>query len=52
MNRTGAASGAWPWAHKYIASVNNVCATPVHGWKTPISVQHGYTPDVSAFLQF
>ena len=52
MNRTGAESGAWPWAHKYIASINNVCATPVHGWKTPISVRHGYTPDVSAFLQF
>ena len=52
MNRTGAADGAWPWAHKYIASVNNHCATPVHGWKTPISVRHGYTPDVSAFLQF
>jgi len=21
-------------------------------WKTPISVRHGYTPDISAFLQF
>jgi len=21
-------------------------------WKTPISVRHGYTPDISAFIQF
>ena len=52
MNRTGADSGAWPWACKYIAQINNICATPVHGWKTPISVRHGYTPDISAYLQF
>ena len=52
MNRTGADPKAWPWAHKYIADINNRCATPIHGWKTPISVRHGYTPDISAFLQF
>ena len=52
MKQTGAPSGAWPWAQKYIADINNHCATPVHGWKTPISVRHGYTPDISAFLQF
>ena len=52
MNRTGADSGAWPWAYKYIAQINNICATPVPGWKTPISVWHGYTPDISAYLQF
>ena len=22
------------------------------GWKSPISVHHGYTPDISAFLQY
>jgi len=52
MNRTGAEDGAWPWALKYIAQVNNICATPVLGWKTPVSVRHGYTPDISAYLQF
>ena len=52
MNRTGAPDEAWPWACKYIAQVNNICATPVHGWKTPVSIRHGYTPDISAYLQF
>ena len=52
MNRTGAPEAAWPWVHKYIADVNNRCATPVHNLKTPISVRHGYTPDISAFIQF
>ena len=52
MNRTGAPPGAWPWAQQYIADINNHCATPVHGWKTPISIRHGYTPDISAYLQF
>ena len=52
MNRTGAPSAAWLWAQKYIADINNHCATLFHGWKTLISVRHGYTPDISAFLQF
>ena len=52
MNQTGAPDEVWPWACKYIAQVNNICATPVHGWKTPISIRHGYTPDISAYLQF
>ena len=38
MNRTGADDGAWPWALKYIADINNHCTSPIHGWKTPISV--------------
>ena len=52
LHRTGAPPGAWPWALKYISDINNHCATPIHGWKTPISVRHGYTPDISPFLQF
>jgi len=52
MNRTGAKEGSWPWVYKYIAQVNNICASPVLGWKTPISVRHGYTPDISAYLQY
>ena len=52
MNRTGAPDEAWPWEYTYIAEVNNICAHPVLGWKTPISVRHGYTPDISAYLQY
>lgn len=52
MNRTGADDRAWPWAHKYIADINNICATPVLNWKTPMEKRHGYTPDISAYLQF
>ena len=52
MNRTGAYDSLWSCALKYIADINNICATPVLGWKTPISVQHGYTPDISAFLNY
>ena len=52
MDRTGAYNKVWPWAYKYIADINNICATPVLGWKTPISIRHGYTPDISPFLQY
>ena len=52
MNRTGADAGVWPWAHKYVADVNNHCASPWLNWKIPIQVRHGYKPDISAFLQF
>ena len=51
MDRTGALDTVWPWACKCIADINDHCATPLLGWKTPISVRHGYTPDISAFLQ-
>ena len=46
MNRTGAPPNEWPWVHKYIADINNHCSTPVLNYKTPISVHHGYTPDI------
>ena len=52
MARTGAPSGSWPWLHQYIADINNHCAQQILNWKTPISKCHGYTPDISAFLQF
>ena len=52
MNRTGAPKEAWPWVHKYIADIHNRTATPLLGWKTPISKRHNYTPDISAFIQF
>ena len=52
MNQTEANAGVWPWGHKYVADVNNHCASPWLNWKTPIQVQHGQKPDISAFLQF
>ena len=52
MNRTGMPNMAWPWAHKCVADVNDICATPVLGWKTPIEKRHGFTPDISVFTQF
>ena len=52
MNRTGAPKEAWPWVHKYIADIHNRTATPLLGWKTPISKRHNYTPDISALIQF
>ena len=52
MNGTDAVDGAWSWVHKCIADINNCCATPVLNWKTPIEKCHGFTPDISAFLQF
>ena len=52
MNCTGTPAQYWPWAHKYIANVNNHCATPFLNWDVPITKQHGYTPDISPFLQY
>ncbi len=52
INRTGAPPSFWPWIVRYIAGVNNHCASPMLNWKTPISQHHGYTPDISAYLQF
>ncbi len=52
MNRTGAKTSVWLFAHKYVADIHNHCASPMLNWKTPISVRHGYTPDISVFLQY
>ena len=52
MNRSRAPDFVWPYSHKYIADVNNHCASPFLGWKTPISKRHGYTPNISAFLLY
>ena len=38
--------------HKYIADINNHCATPFLGWITPIQKRHGYTPDISGLLLY
>ena len=51
MDRTGALDIVWPWAHTCWCNINNICATPVLDWKTPILVHHGCTPDISAHLQ-
>ena len=52
MNHTGTPAQYWPWAHKYNADVNNHCATPFLNWEVPITKRHGYTPDISPFLQY
>src|SRR5210317_1186406 len=52
MNRTGADDRVWPWAYMYFSDINNICSTPILGWKTPVSVHHGYTPDISSFLLY
>ena len=52
MNHTGTPAQYWPWAHKYIADINNHCATPFLNWEVPITKRHGYTPDISPFLQY
>ena len=52
MNHTKTPAQYWPWAHKYIANVNNHCATPFFNWEVPITKRHGYTPDISPFLQY
>src|SRR5210317_1894443 len=52
MNRTGVDDRVWQWAYMYFSDINNICETPILGWKMPISVHHGYTPDISAFLLY
>ena len=52
MNRTRVDDRVWPWAYMYFSDINNICTTPILGWKTPISVRHGYTPDISAYLLY
>src|SRR5210317_2348778 len=36
----------------YFSDINNICATPILGWETPISVRHGYTVDISVYLLY
>src|SRR5210317_1326023 len=52
LNRTGADDRVWPWAYMYFSDINNICETPTLGWKAPISVRHGYTPEISVFLLY
>ena len=52
MNHAGVDVGVWPWAHKYVADINNHCVSPWLNWKTPSQVQHGHKPDISGFIQF
>lgn len=52
MNRTGAITKVWPYFHRYIADINNICANPYLNYEIPKQVHHGYTIDISPFLQF
>ena len=42
----------WPDVAKYIAEINNICATPVLGWQNPFTSRHGYTKDISPYLEY
>ena len=52
MNRCGAPNYVWPYAHRYIADINNDSASPFLGWKTPISKRYRYIPDISGYLLY
>ena len=52
MNRTDADDRVCPWAYMYFSDINNIWTTPTLGWKTPISVRHGYTPDISVNILY
>ena len=52
MNYFAAPNNMWPYAHLYVANVNNVCTSPFLKWKTPISRRHGYAPDISVYLLY
>ena len=42
----------WLFALMYVCFLLNHCAAESIGWLTPIALALGYTPDISAFLQF
>lgn len=52
MNRCEAPDFVWPYSYRYIADVNNQCASPLLGWKNLVSKRHGYTPAISSFLLY
>ena len=47
-----APASAWLLALLYVLYILNQTATPSLGWRTPLEVLDGDTPDISAMLQF
>ena len=52
LDRTGAPPSLWLLALRYACFVYNYTAVKSLGWKTPISVLTGVTPDISVLLRF
>ena len=52
LKRTGAPAYTWLLVLLYVIYILNRTATPSLGWKTPLEVLDGDTPDISAILQY
>jgi Reverse transcriptase (RNA-dependent DNA polymerase) len=52
MDRTGASSKAWFMACAYLADVHNITSDESLRFGIPMTVRHGETVDISAFLNF
>lgn len=52
LDRTGAPPSLWLLALRYASFVYNHTAVKSLGWKTPMSVLTGITPDISVLLRF
>ena len=52
LNLSGAPANLWLLALVYVAVVLNHLASAALGWKSPLQVLTGQTPDISPFLQF
>jgi hypothetical protein len=51
-NLSGAPANPWLLALTYVCLLLNHVASAALGWKTPLQVVNGQTPDISKFLQF
>ena len=52
MDCTGAPPQTWLEACEYLTDIHNICADETLNWQVPVTVRHGNTPDISAYLQF
>ena len=52
MDRTGTPNEYWMYAAEYVVYLLNHMSVKKLKWKTPIEAAFGYTPDISALLQF
>ena len=52
MDRTGTPLTLWLLALFYVVYLLNYSAAETLGWKTPLEVAYGQTPDISALMTF
>ena len=52
MDRMGTPDEYWMYVTEYVVYLLNHMSVKRLKWKTPIEVAFGYTPDISALLQF